>query len=109
MLFKNIRGLKIISKCTSITHKEKTILIIKGIIENILNSYKFIIRLPFLLLGFVCLLGYCLFDGLAQCFDFIQDIFNSIHISIDNNLPDFTITKGTSRDKVIDEIKHRYN
>ena len=108
MLFKNIRGLKIISKCTSITKQEKSILIIKGLIENLVNSYKLLLRLPFLLLGFICIFFYWLFNGLTQAFDLLQDIFNTIQISIDNNFKDLNITKGKARDKVLQEIKNKY-
>lgn len=108
MLFRNLKGLQIILQCSSITRQEKRGLIIKGIIENCINSYKTIIKLPFLLLGILFTSIYYLLNLLSELFDLIQNVFMNICLNIEDNLPDVTITKGKARDKVLQEIRNKH-
>ena len=41
-------------------------------------------------------------------FDLIQNVFMNICLNIEDNLPDVTITKGKARDKVLQEIRNKY-
>ena len=103
---KNKRILKMIKESQTLTKQEKKDLIIKGRIENIINSYKVIIKLPFLILGISFATLECLFGYITELFSLIEQVFSSICIKIDNT-KDITLTNGEAREKILKEIKEK--
>lgn len=89
-----------------LTEQEKKELIRKGKIENFVNSYKIIIKLPFLILGLTFVTLECLFGHITEFFDLIEQVFSSICIKIDN-FKEFNITNGEIREKILKEIKEK--
>lgn len=98
--------INIIKKSKVLTEKEKKELIRKGKIENFINSYKIIIKLPFLIIGIFFATLTMLFATISEFFDLIEQIFNSICIKIDN-LNDLVLTNGEIREKILKEIKEK--
>lgn len=100
------RIIKMIKESQVLTEQEKKELIRKGKIENFVNSYKIIIKLPFLILGLTFVTLECLFGHITEFFDLIEQVFSSICIKIDN-FKEFNITNGEIREKVLKEIKEK--
>ena len=103
---KNKRIIKMIKESETLTKQEKRELIIKGRIENIVNSYKVIIKLPFFILGILFVTLECLFGYITEFFSLIEQVFSSICIKIDN-FKEFNITNGKAREKILKEIKEK--
>lgn len=100
------RTIKMIKRSNILTKQEKKELIIKGLLESIVNSYKVIIKLPFLILGLTFVTLECLFGYITEFFSLIEQVFSSICIKIDN-FKEFNITRGKARDRMIQEIKSK--
>jgi len=98
--------IKWIKESEVLTKEEKRKLIKRGKIEYLLNSYKIILKFPFLILGILFATLECLFNYLAEIFDLIEQVFSSICIKIDN-LKEINLTKGKAREKLIKEIKDK--
>lgn len=103
---KNKRIIKMIKESETLTKQEKRELITKGRIENIVNSYKVIIKLPFFILGISFVTLECLFGYITEFFSLIEQVFSSICIKIDN-FKEFNITNGKAREKILKEIKEK--
>lgn len=100
-----IRTIKLINKSKTLTNKEKRELISKGLIEQVINVYKAIIKLPFVLIGVtLCIIG-CLFEYIVDGIQLIEQVFRSIVFWLDDKIPEINLTKGQARDKMIAEIK----
>ena len=100
------RIIKMIRESQVLTEQEKKELIRKGKIENFVNSYKIIIKLPFLILGLTFVVLECLFSHVTAFFDVIEQVFHSICIKIDN-FKEFNITNGEIKEKILKEIKEK--
>lgn len=100
------RIIRIIKESQVLTEQEKKDLIRKGKIENFVNSYKIIIKLPFLIIGIIFATLTMIFATISECFDLIEQVFHSICIKIDNT-KDITFTKGEARKKILKEIKEK--
>lgn len=100
------RIIKMIKESQVLTEQEKKELIRKGKIENFVNSYKIIIKLPFLILGLTFVVLEYLFSHITEFFDLIEQVFHSICIKIDN-FKEFNITNGEIREKLLKEIKEK--
>ena len=97
---------KKIIKSKTLTKKEKNELIIKGLTENLVNSYKFILKIPFLVIGLPFVGLGALLTKLGELCFFIQTPCENICTKIEDNLPDFVITKNKAREKILKEIKN---
>lgn len=98
--------IKWIKESEVLTEEEKKKLIKRGKIEYLLNSYKTILKFPFLILGILFATLECLFNYFADIFDLIEQTFSSICIKIDS-LKEVNLTKGEAREKLIKEMKNR--
>lgn len=101
---RNKRIIKLIKESQVLTEQEKKNFIKKAKIENFINSYKIIIKLPFLILGITFATLECLFGYITEWFDLIEQVFSSICIKIDNT-KDIVLTNGETREKLLKEIK----
>ena len=100
-----IRTIKLINKSKTLTNKEKRELISKGLIEQVINVYKVIIKLPFVLIGLtLCIIG-CIVNYIGEGIELVEQVFRSIVFWLDNKIPEINLTKGQARDKMIAEIK----
>lgn len=100
------RIIKIIKESQVLTEQEKKDLIRKGKIENFVNSYKIIIKLPFLIIGIIFATLTMIFTTISKCFDLVEQVFHSICIKIDDT-KDITFTNGEVREKILKEIKEK--
>ena len=98
------RIIKMIKESQMLTEQEKKGLIRKAKIENFVNSYKIIIKLPFLLIGIIFATLTMIFATISEYFDLIEQVFSSICIKIDN-FKEFNITNGEARERILKEIK----
>ena len=103
---KNKKIMRIIKESSVLTEKEKKTLIRKAKIENILSSYKFLLKLPFLIIGITFATLEMIFTCFSEVFDLLEQVFSSICIKIDN-LKDFVITNDNTREKILKEIKNK--
>lgn len=97
-------GLKIIKRSKVLTKKEKRKMIALGFCETFCNSYKLILKLPFLIFAIpLILLGV----GLEYLGEFLQNVGNIVDTPIQkiNDINDITFTKGEAREKLLAEIK----
>lgn len=100
-----IKIIKLVNRSKTLTNKEKRELISKGLIEQVINVYKTIIKLPFVLIGVtLCIIG-CLFEYIVDGIQLIEQVFRSIVFWLDDKIPEINLTKGQARDKMIAEIK----
>lgn len=100
-----IRTIKLINKSKALTNKEKRELISKGLIEQVINVYKVIIKLPFVLIGLIlCIIG-CIVSYIGEGIELVEQVFRSIVFWLDDKIPEVSLTKGQARDKMIEEIK----
>ena len=100
-----IRTIKLINKSKTLTNKEKRELISKGLIEQVINVYKTIIKLPFVLIGLtLCIIG-CIVNYIGEGIELVEQVFRSIVFWLDDKIPEINLTKGQARDKMIAEIK----
>ena len=100
------RIIKMIKESQVLTEQEKKELIKKAKIENFVNSYKIIIKLPFLIIGIIFATLTMIFATISEYFDLIEQVFHSICIKIDN-FKEFNITNGKAREKILKEIKEK--
>lgn len=102
---KIVRTIKVINKSKALSKKEKRKLISKGLIEQVINMYKVIIKLPFVLIGLtLCIIG-CIVNYIGEGIELVEQIFRSIVFWLDDKIPEINLTKGQARDKMIAEIK----
>ena len=97
-------GLKIIKRSKVLTKKEKRKMIALGFCETFCNSYKLILKLPFLIFAIpLILLG----AGLEYLGEFLQNVVNIVDTPIQkiNDINDITFTKSEAREKLLAEIK----
>ena len=100
-----IRTIKLINRSKTLTSKEKRELISKGLIEQVINVYKTIIKLPFVLIGLtLCIIG-CIVNYIGEGIELVEQVFRSIVFWLDDKIPEINLTKGQARDKMIAEIK----
>ena len=100
-----IRTIKLINRSKTLTNKEKRELISKGLIEQVINVYKVIIKLPFVLIGLtLCIIG-CIVNYIGEGIELVEQVFRSIVFWLDDKIPEINLTKGQARDKMIAEIK----
>lgn len=100
-----IRTIKLINRSKILTSKEKRELISKGLIEQVINVYKVIIKLPFVLIGLtLCIIG-CIVNYIGEGIELVEQVFRSIVFWLDDKIPEINLTKGQARDKMIAEIK----
>ena len=100
-----IRTIKLINRSKTLTNKEKRELISKGLIEQVINVYKVIIKLPFVLIGLtLCIIG-CIVSYIGEGIELVEQVFRSIVFWLDDKIPEINLTKGQARDKMIAEIK----
>ena len=100
------RIIKIIKESQVLTKQEKKNLIRKAKIENFVNSYKIIIKLPFLIIGIIFATLTMIFTTISKCFDLVEQVFHSICIKIDDT-KDITFTNEEVREKILKEIKEK--
>ena len=104
---KIVRTIKVINKSKVLSKKEKRELISKGIIELIVNVYKPIIKLPFTTIGLtLCIIG-CIISYIEEGIELVEQVFRSIVFWLDEKIPEISLTKGQSRDKMIAEIRSK--
>ena len=102
---KIVRTIKVINRSKTLTSKEKRELISKGLIEQVINVYKVIIKLPFVLIGLtLCIIG-CIVNYIGEGIELVEQVFRSIVFWLDDKIPEINLTKGQARDKMIAEIK----
>lgn len=97
-------GLKIIKRSKVLTKKEKRKMIALGFCETFCNSYKLILKLPFLIFAIpLILLG----AGLEYLGEFLQNVGNVVDTPIQkiNSISDITFTKGEARERLFAELK----
>lgn len=97
--------IKLVKKSKVLNKQEKRELIIKGLIETIVNAYKFIIKLPFIILGMLFVTIEMVFGYIVEWADLIEQVFHCIVDWLEDKLPELALTKGQARDKLINEIK----
>ena len=97
--------IKLINKSKVLNKQEKRKLIVKGLIETIVNSYKFIIKLPFIILGMLFATIEMVFNYIVEFTDLIEQVFYCIVDWLEDRLPELALTKGQARDKLMEEIK----
>ena len=101
-----IKGIKMIKESEVLTKQEKKEYIIKGTIEEVLNSWKLFAKLPFAIVGItLCTIG-MLFSYVVELLDLLEQVFRCIVQWIDDR-QELTLTKGQTRDKLIKEIKEK--
>lgn len=97
--------IKLINKSKILSKQEKRELIVKGLIETIVNAYKFVIKLPFIILGILFTTIEMIFSYIVELADLIEQVFHCIVDWLEDRLPELALTKGKIRDKLIEEIK----
>lgn len=97
---------KKIIKSKTLTKKEKSELIAKGLFENLVNNYKFILKIPFLIIGLPLVAIGAILTKLGELCYIIQTPCENICTRIEDDLPDFVITKNQARTKILNEIKN---
>ena len=80
-------------------------MIVKGLIETIVNAYKFIIKLPFIILGILFATIEMIFSYIVEFTDLIEQVFHCTVGWLEDRLPELALTKGQARDKLMKEIK----
>ena len=100
------RIFKIIEESQVLTEQEKKELIKKAKIENFVNSYKIIIKSPFLIIRIIFATFTMIFATISEVFDLIEQVFHSICIKIDN-IKDITFTQGEAREKILKEMTEK--
>ena len=97
--------IKLINKSKILSKQEKRELIVKGLIETVVNAYKFIIKLPFIILGILFATIEMVFSYIVEFADLIEQVFHCIVDWLEDKLPELALTKGQARDKLMEEIK----
>ena len=101
------RVIKLIKRSNVLTKQEKKELIIKGLLESIVNSYKLILIAPFVLLRILFLILENLFNYITEFIGVIEAVFYELTNLLDRKLPELSLTKGKARDRIIQEIKNK--
>lgn len=101
------RVIKMIKRSDILTKQEKKELIIKGLLESIVNSYKLILIVPFALLRTLFLILENLFNYITEFIGIIETVFYELTNLLDRKLPELSLTKGKARDRMIQEIKNK--
>lgn len=101
------RVIKMIKRNNVLTKQEKKELIIKGLLESIVNSYKLFLIAPFTLLRVLFLILENLFNYITEFIRIIETIFYELTNLLDGKLPELSLTKGKARDRMIQEIKNK--
>ena len=101
------RVIKLIKRSNILTKQEKKELIVKGLLESIVNSYKLILIVPFALLRILFLILENLFNYITEFIGVIEAVFYELTNLLDRKLPELSLTKGKARDRVIQEIKNK--
>lgn len=97
-------SIKIIKKSKILTKQQKKEYITKGIIEELLNSWKFFVKIPFVIIGITfCFIGIIL-SYLESIAEITEEIFKFIIEWIDNR-KDFILIDKEIQNKLIEEIK----
>ena len=99
--------IKLIKRSNVLTNQEKKELIIKGLLESIVNSYKLILIVPFALLRILFLILENLFNYITEFIGIIETVFYELVNLLDRKLPELNLTKGKARDRMIQEIKNK--
>lgn len=99
--------IKMIKKSNILTNQEKKELIIKGLLEDIVCSYKLILIAPFALLRILFSILENLFNYITEFIGIIEAVFHGLTDLLDRKLPELILTKGETRDKMIQEIKNK--
>ena len=100
----SIVGIKLIARSKVLNKKEKRKMIALGFCETICNSYKLILKLPFLIFAIPLVLIGAGLEYLGEFLQNISSIFDSPIQKI-HNINDITFTQGELRDKLIAEIR----
>ena len=103
---KLIKGIKLINKL-NITKEEKRRFIILGTLETFINSYKMILKLPFLLIICIFIIIGTVFEKITELFDVIVIPFDPIINKIDK-LKTIELCKKEDKDKLYQKIKELY-
>lgn len=103
---KLIKGIKLINKL-NITKEEKRRFIILGTLETFINSYKMILKLPFLLIICIFIIIGTVFEKITELFDIILIPFDPIINKIDK-LKTIELCKQEDKDKLYQQIKELY-
>ena len=101
------RGFEVIIKSKIITKKEKKKLVIRAIIENIINGNKFIIISPILMIRTIFVILTTIFTTISNFFDIIQETLIQVCFKIDD-IKDINLTRCQASRKVIEEIGKGY-
>lgn len=101
------RVIKLIKRSNILTKQEKKELIVKGLLESIVNSYKLILIVPFALLRILFLILENLFNYITEFIGVIEAVFYELTNLLDRKLPELSLTKGKARDRIIQEIKNK--
>lgn len=99
-----ITSLKLIKRSKVLNRKEKIKMIALAFCEGFCNSYKLILKLPFLIFAIPLILIGAGFEYLGE---FFQNVGNIVDIPVQkiNEMSDITFTKGKAREKLLAEIK----
>ena len=97
--------IKMVKESNVLTENEKKDLITKTNIEYLLNSYKKILEMPFVLLKIFLVLGDILV-WLGELFQTVGATFNQIIRRIENGKA-IVLTDNEAREKVLKEIKQK--
>ena len=89
--------IKLVNKSKILNEQEKRELIVKGLIETIVNAYKFIIKLPFIILGILFATIEMIFSYIVEFTDLIEQVFHCTVDWLEDRLPELALTKGTSK------------
>lgn len=81
---KNIKTIKMIMNLKTLTRAEKKKFIAKGIAEIFLNSYKFILKLPILIIACTFVIIGTIFEKIGEVVDLIFCVFDGVVDKIDN-------------------------
>ena len=101
------RAIKMIKRSNILTKQEKKELIIKGLLESIVNSYKLFLIAPFALLRILFLVLENLFNYITEFIGIIETVFYELTNLLDRKLPELSLTKGKTRNRIIQEIKNK--
>ena len=99
--------IKLIKRSNVLTDQEKKKIIIKGLLESIVSSYKLILIVPFALLRILFLVLENLFNYITEFIGIIEAVFYELTNLLDRKLPELSLTKGEARDRMIQEIKNK--
>ena len=97
------RAIKMIKRSNILTKQEKKELIVKGLLESVINSYKLFLIAPFTLLRILFSVLENLFNYITEFIGIIETVFYELTNLLDRKLPELSLTKGKARDRMIQE------